>query len=160
MSQNAYAYSNRIKLPPSEPSRLSSTLVTARRGPSGRGGLSFPSYALFRAIEDIAAWQGPAAPCSDDAVVQSLEKMVEELEYYGNRGYWRLKAWMNYHSDAVWKASKSKEGWGNDRDGIGVAWLLAEGSQFRSLTLCYFDVVEQEFSRERKSRRKGIIVGI
>ncbi|KZM26868.1 uncharacterized protein EKO05_0011391 [Ascochyta rabiei] len=159
MSQNAYAYSHRITVPANHPAGNPSTLVTARGGPKGHGGLSFPSHALFHAIEDIAAWQGPAAPCSDDAVVQLLAGMVDELEHYGNRGYGRLKAWINYHSDAVRKAGRSKGGREKGREGVGVAWLLEEGRRFRDLSLCYFEVAGQEHERERKDRRRGMMVG-
>lgn len=164
MSNNAYAYTNHIEVEPKHSGLIIKHKDTpvkcqaVRHAPTGRGGLSFTSHALFRTIEDIAAWPGPSVPCSTDAPVSTLTIMVAELESFGMCSYWRFKAWVNYHRDTVREVSKSKEGKYNNEERVGVAWLTAEECPFFVLARCYFEIASRERERERKDRRKAMLI--
>lgn len=164
MSNNAYAYVNRVTVKPDHPGlKLKHEdkpmkCWAARHAPEGPGGLSFTSHALFCAIEETAAWLGPSAPSSNDVVVQTLTKMAAELDHFGMYSYWRLKAWMNYHSDAVREVSRLNQGVNNGGTGVGAAWLVTRECRFNVLARCYFEVVDMERERERKNRRKGFVM--
>ena len=135
------------------------TSDTHKTGVAISSGLTFTSHSLFRAIEDILTWRGTCAPCSNDTLVQTLTKMLDELERFGIRGYWRSKAFMNYHSDALRKARKAADADHVEGDGIGVAWLLASESPFRELAKAYFDIAKMDEAWVRKNKRKGMVIG-
>lgn len=139
MPRNAYAHTIHLSVP---------------------GGLSFPSHELFRAIEDIASWTETASPSLDDEVVRSLRHMLAQLHSYGIHGYWRLKAYMNYHSDLIRRARRSRKAAEQDGSGIGIAWLLAQGNKFRELARAYFDVAKTGEEGVRRHKRKGMVISI
>ncbi|KAL1647311.1 hypothetical protein SLS61_007482 [Didymella pomorum] len=71
----------------------SKDLAVAKAVPHG---LSFAPQALFFGLEAIVAHP---APSSD--LTQPLRKSLDELDQHGIHGYFRLKAYMHYHSDVV-----------------------------------------------------------
>ncbi|KAF2629388.1 hypothetical protein BU25DRAFT_420240 [Macroventuria anomochaeta] len=159
MSNNTYAHTNRIEVIPNYDGRIIKHGQFTMKSISVPGGLSFTSSTLFHAIEDIAAWQDPSAPTIDDPRVQALAEMLNELNHYGICGYWRLKAYMNYHTDAVQKARRLPEVKTDEGDDMGVAWLLAEESRFGDLVQAYFDVARKGEDCVRKERRKAMVIG-
>ncbi|KAF3036779.1 hypothetical protein E8E12_002597 [Didymella heteroderae] len=118
-------------------------------------GLSFDPQALFFGLEAIVAH---LAPTSD--ITQPLRKMLAELEQHHIHGYYRLKAYVRYHSDIVRKVRKVQKDKGLDRHerySAGMR-LLLDGITFRDLAKAYFEIVEEvEQSKEQRTRKDTVV---
>lgn len=118
-------------------------------------GLSFAPQALFFALEAIVCHPAP-----NSSMTQPLRKMLVELEQHDTYGYFRLKAYINYHSDIVQKVRRVQKGKGcisRDRYSAGMR-LLLDGITFRDLAKAYFEVAEEIEKNVRKRKRKGIVI--
>jgi hypothetical protein len=115
----------------------SKDLAVAKAVPHG---LSFAPQALFFGLEAIVAHP---APSSD--LTQPLRKSLDELDQHGIHGYFRLKAYMHYHSDVVRNVRKMQvdKGPGSYERYCAGTRLLLDGITFRDLATAYFEVVEE-----------------
>lgn len=118
-------------------------------------GLSFAPQALFFALEAIIAHPAPTS-----ALNQPLRKMLVELDQHEIHSYYRLKAYMHYHSNVVCMVRKVQRDKGLDRYerySAGVR-LLLDGITFRDLATAYFEVVGEVERGAEKRKRKGVVM--
>ncbi|KAJ4986733.1 hypothetical protein SVAN01_07792 [Stagonosporopsis vannaccii] len=98
-------------------------------------GPAFIASSLFTLLEQIASAHEP-----DQASLNLLWKMLQELEKFHIVGHCRLKAYVECHSDAVRKVRRlctpHAESGRTARNR-----LLFNGTRFRDLTRAYFEVV-------------------
>lgn len=117
--------------------------------------LSFAPQALFFALEAIVCHPAP-----NSSMTQSLRKMLVALEQHDMYGYFRLKAYIYYHSDIVQKVRRVQRSKGCsscDRYSAGMR-LLLDGITFRDLAKAYFEVAEEVEKNVRKRKRKDIVM--
>lgn len=127
-----------------------STLTTYLATPSGP---TFIAPALFTLLEQIASAHEP-----DQASVNLLWKMLQELEKFQIIGHCRLKSYIDCHSDAVRKVHKICASRG-ESGGTTGSRLLFDGTRFRDFAKAYFEVVEilEEELGEKNDKRDSLI---
>ncbi|KAJ4369279.1 hypothetical protein N0V86_009110 [Didymella sp. IMI 355093] len=117
--------------------------------------LPFAPQALFFALEAIISHPAPTS-----STAQPLHKMLAELEQHGISGFFRLRAYMRYHSGVVRQVRRvqiDKGCGGRERYSAGVR-LLLDGVTLRDLGKAYFAVVEEVEEGAARGEQRGVVV--